>query len=52
MIPDEPKPYKKMANGVTLYKPAGGAVWNSPTIDPVRNAVYFGTGDATTTPSP
>ena len=52
VIPDEPKPYKKMANGVTLYKPAGGAVWNSPTIDPARNAVYFGTGDATTAPAP
>src|SRR5205814_10266774 len=34
VIPDEPKPYKTMANGVQLYKPAGGAVWNSPTIDP------------------
>src|SRR5215831_2068880 len=52
VIPDEPKPYTKMANGVTLYKPAGGAVWNSPTIDPVRNAIYFGTGDATTALSP
>lgn len=52
VVPDEPKPYTKMANGVTLYKPAGGAVWNSPTIDPVRNAIYFGTGDATTAPSP
>lgn len=52
VIPDEPKPYKTMANGVQLYKPAGGAVWNSPTVDPVRNAVYFGTGDATTAPAP
>jgi polyvinyl alcohol dehydrogenase (cytochrome) len=52
VVPDEPKPYKTMANGVTLYKPAGGAVWNSPTVDPVRQAVYFGTGDATTAPSP
>ena len=52
VVPDEPKPYKTMANGVTLYKPAGGAVWNSPTIDPARQAVYFGTGDATTAPSP
>src|SRR5262249_56442296 len=48
--PEEPQPYKTMANGVTLYKPAGGSVWNSPTIDPVRRAVYFGTGDATTDP--
>jgi len=52
VVPDEPKPYKTMANGVSLYKPAGGAVWNSPTIDPVRQAVYFGTGDATTAPAP
>ena len=52
VVPEEPQPYKTMANGVTLYKPAGGAVWNSPTIDPVRRAVYFGTGDATTAPSP
>jgi polyvinyl alcohol dehydrogenase (cytochrome) len=26
-------------------------VWNSPTIDPLRRAVYFGTGDATTFPA-
>src|SRR6266853_333499 len=49
-VPDEPKPYRTMANGVVLYAPAGGAVWNSPTIDPVKRAVYFGTGDATTAP--
>ena len=52
VIPDEPKPYKTMANGTVLYAPAGGAVWNSPTIDPVKRAIYFGTGDATTAPSP
>ena len=52
VIPEEPRPYKTMASGVTLYRPAGGAVWNSPTVDPVRNAIYFGTGDATIAPSP
>jgi polyvinyl alcohol dehydrogenase (cytochrome) len=52
VVPDEPKPYKTMDNGVTLYKPAGGAVWNSPTVDPSNNTVYFATGDATTAPSP
>jgi polyvinyl alcohol dehydrogenase (cytochrome) len=52
VIPEEPKPYKTQANGVTLYKPAGGAVWNTPTVDPARHAVYFGTGDAMTAPSP
>jgi polyvinyl alcohol dehydrogenase (cytochrome) len=52
VIPNEPRAYKTMANGVVLYRPAGGAVWNSPTVDPLANAVYFGTGDATTAPSP
>jgi polyvinyl alcohol dehydrogenase (cytochrome) len=52
VVAEEPQPYKTQANGVVLYKPAGGAVWNSPTIDPIRRAVYFGTGDATTAPSP
>ena len=51
-IANDPEPYKTMANGVVLYRPAGGAVWNSPTIDPVRNAIYFGTGNATTAPAP
>lgn len=52
VIPQEPAPFKTMTSGVVLYKPAGGAVWNSPTVDPVRNALYFGTGDATTAPAP
>ena len=52
VVPEEPQPYKTQPNGVTLYKPAGGAVWNTPTVDPVRQAIYFGTGDATTAPSP
>ena len=48
---DEPKPTKKNPNGVQLYGPAGGAVWNSPTVDPVRNALYFATGDSETEPA-
>ena len=47
---DEPKPWKKNPNGVQLYGPAAGGVWNSPTIDPVRGALYVGTGDAVTPP--
>jgi polyvinyl alcohol dehydrogenase (cytochrome) len=50
VVPEEPKPYRTMPNGVVLYKPAGGAVWNAPTVDPARNAIYVGTGDATTAP--
>lgn len=52
VVSGDPKPVKTMANGVTIYAPGGGGVWNTPTIDTVRNAVYFGTGDATTAPSP
>jgi polyvinyl alcohol dehydrogenase (cytochrome) len=50
VVPEEPQPYASNPNGVQVYKPAGGAVWNAPTVDPVRNAVYVGTGDATTDP--
>ena len=48
---DTPKPTVKNDNGVQLYAPAGGSVWNSPTIDPVRHAIYFGTGDTQTEPA-
>ena len=47
---DEPKPWKKNPNGVQLYGPAVGGVWNAPTIDPARGALYVGTGDAVTPP--
>jgi polyvinyl alcohol dehydrogenase (cytochrome) len=49
-LADEPKPWKKNANGVQLYGPAVGGIWNAPTIDPVRGALYVGTGDAVTPP--
>ena len=52
VVPGEMKAYKIQSNGVVLYAPGGGGVWNSPTIDPVRQAVYISTGDATTFPSP
>lgn len=51
-VTDQPKAYKVQSNGVVLYGPAGGAVWNTPTVDPVRNAIYFSTGDATAVPAP
>jgi polyvinyl alcohol dehydrogenase (cytochrome) len=52
VVAETPQPYLKQANGVWLYRPAGGGVWNTPTVDPLRHAVIFGTGDATTAPSP
>jgi polyvinyl alcohol dehydrogenase (cytochrome) len=51
MIPEEPKPVKKNANGVQRFAPAGAGVWNSPTIDPKRRALYVGTGDAYSEPA-
>jgi polyvinyl alcohol dehydrogenase (cytochrome) len=51
VVPELPKPTYKNSRGVQQWGPAGGSVWNSPTVDPVRKAVYFGTGDATTYPA-
>jgi polyvinyl alcohol dehydrogenase (cytochrome) len=51
IITDVPKVVGKNANGVSRWGPAGGGVWNSPTIDPKRHALYVGTGDAYTTPA-
>jgi polyvinyl alcohol dehydrogenase (cytochrome) len=48
----EPKPTKKNSKGIQNYAPAGGSVWNTPTVDVKRHAVYFGTGDAETEPAP
>jgi polyvinyl alcohol dehydrogenase (cytochrome) len=51
VVPDPPRPQYRNSRGVQRWGPAGGAVWNSPTVDPVRHAVYFGTGDGTTYPA-
>jgi polyvinyl alcohol dehydrogenase (cytochrome) len=51
MIPQPPRPVKRNSKGTQLYAPAGAAVWNTPTIDPVRHALYVGTGDAFTEPA-
>jgi polyvinyl alcohol dehydrogenase (cytochrome) len=46
IVPGVPKPTTKTSKGVQQFSPNGGAVWNSPTIDPKRHALYIGTGDA------
>ena len=51
-VVDQPKPTRLNSKGVQQYAPAGGSVWNSPTVDAKRNALYFGTGDAETEPAP
>ena len=48
----KPLPTRKNSRGVQQYAPSGGSVWNSPTVDAKRGAIYFGTGDAETEPAP
>lgn len=50
-IQEQNKPVKKTADGVQLYGPAGGAVWNTPTVDAERGEIYFGTGNSYTAPA-
>ena len=52
IIPDPPRPAAKGHKGVQHYAPAGGAVWEAPTIDAQRHVLYIGTGDAYTDPAP
>jgi len=47
-ITDPPTASKKNSNDVQMYGPAGGAVWDSPTVDLKRKVVYFGTGNSYT----
>src|SRR5258708_37679962 len=47
-IPDEPRPTRINSAGTQLYGPAGGAIWNAPTIDPRRRPLYVGTGNSYT----
>jgi len=51
VIPQRPHPVRKNSSGVQQWAPAGGSVWNTPTIDAKRGALYVGTGDATTYPA-
>jgi polyvinyl alcohol dehydrogenase (cytochrome) len=51
-VVDTPVPVRKNSKGVQQFAPSGGSIWNSPTIDAKRNAIYFGTGDGQTEPTP
>ena len=50
-IAEEPRPTTKNSEGIQQWGPAGGAVWNSPTIDAERGALYIGSGNAYTAPA-
>jgi polyvinyl alcohol dehydrogenase (cytochrome) len=51
VIPERPRIVGRNSNGIEQWAPAGASVWNTPTVDPRRNAIYIGTGDATTYPA-
>ena len=48
MIPEEPKIAGKNSAGTPLWKPAGAAIWTSPTLDVAKNTIYVATGNAYT----
>ena len=48
---EEPKMVGKNSAGTPQWKPAGAAIWTSPTIDAAKNAIYVATGNAYTTPA-
>jgi polyvinyl alcohol dehydrogenase (cytochrome) len=50
-IPETPQQVGKNSKGTPLWAPAGAAVWNAPTIDERRGALYLGTGNSYTGPA-
>jgi polyvinyl alcohol dehydrogenase (cytochrome) len=50
-IADPPRPRAKNSAGTQLYGPSGGAVWNAPTVDVTRGALYVGTGNGYSEPA-
>jgi polyvinyl alcohol dehydrogenase (cytochrome) len=44
-VAETPRPTVKNSVGTQLYGPAGGAIWNTPTIDAKRGVLYVGTGN-------
>jgi polyvinyl alcohol dehydrogenase (cytochrome) len=50
-VPDAARPTRINAAGVQQWGPSGGGVWNTPTIDVTRNALYVGTGNAYSRPA-
>ena len=50
-VAQAPRPTVKNSIGTQLHGPAGGAIWNTPTIDTRRNVLYVGTGNSFAPPA-
>jgi polyvinyl alcohol dehydrogenase (cytochrome) len=51
MIPERPTIVGKNKAGTPAWKPAGAAIWTSPTVDAATNTLYLATGNAYTEPA-
>lgn len=49
-ISQQARPTRKNRVGTQLWGPSGAGVWNSPTLDLKRNAIYVGTGNSYSSP--
>jgi polyvinyl alcohol dehydrogenase (cytochrome) len=47
---EDARPTSRSSVGTQLWGPAGAAVWNRPTVDVERGALYFGTGENSASP--
>ena len=50
-IPEAPKKQGKTSAGTPVFAPSGAPVWNSPTLDPDNNRLFFGSGENYSTPA-
>jgi polyvinyl alcohol dehydrogenase (cytochrome) len=50
-VADAPREIGKTAAGIAMMRPAGAAVWSSPTIDAAKGVLYIGTGNSYTEPA-
>ncbi len=48
---EDAKPLRDRGDGKMIWGPSGAPVWNSPSIDPKRNRLYVGTGEANSAPA-
>ena len=51
VIPETPRPIGRNEQETQLWAPAGGSIWDTPTIDRLHHVLYVGTGDAETAPA-